>query len=41
MTSIKTKYSLDTFQSEACANIDSGFHILVSAPTGSGKNSNC
>jgi superfamily II RNA helicase len=37
MTSIKTKYSLDTFQSEACANIDSGFHILVSAPTGSGK----
>jgi len=37
MTSIKTKYELDTFQLEACENIDNGFNILVSAPTGSGK----
>jgi hypothetical protein len=36
MTSIKTKYELDTFQLEACENIDYGFNILVSAPTGSG-----
>lgn len=37
MTSIKKKYELDTFQLEACENIDNGFNILVSAPTGSGK----
>ncbi len=37
MTSIKTKYSLDNFQTEACDYIDSGFNVLVSAPTGSGK----
>ena len=37
MTSIKTKYELDIFQSEACEYIDNGFNVLVSAPTGSGK----
>ncbi len=37
MTSIKTKYELDAFQSQACEFIDNNFNVLVSAPTGSGK----
>jgi superfamily II RNA helicase len=36
-STIKKKYQLDTFQLEACDHMDNGFHILVSAPTGSGK----
>ena len=34
---LKSKYTLDTFQEEACDCIDKGIHVLVSAPTGSGK----
>ena len=34
---LKSKYSLDSFQLEACDCIDEGIHVLVSAPTGSGK----
>lgn len=34
---LKTKYTLDTFQLEACECIDKGINVLVSAPTGSGK----
>ncbi len=37
MQSVKQKYELDTFQLESCNWIDSGYNILVSAPTGSGK----
>jgi ATP-dependent RNA helicase HelY len=37
MATIKNKYSLDSFQLEACDYMDNGFHVLVSAPTGSGK----
>ena len=33
----KSKYQLDTFQTQACDFIDQGFNVLVSAPTGSGK----
>jgi superfamily II DNA/RNA helicase len=34
---LKSKYTLDSFQLEACDCIDKGIHVLVSAPTGSGK----
>lgn len=34
---LKTKYTLDSFQLEACNCIDNGINVLVSAPTGSGK----
>ena len=34
---LKSKYTLDTFQLEACDCIDKGINVLVSAPTGSGK----
>ncbi len=37
MSSIKSKYELDIFQTQACEHIDNGYHVLVSAPTGSGK----
>ncbi len=37
MDTIKKKYSLDSFQLEACDYMDNGFNVLVSAPTGSGK----
>jgi superfamily II RNA helicase len=37
MNTIKTKYTLDEFQQEACEYIDQNINILVSAPTGSGK----
>jgi superfamily II DNA/RNA helicase len=34
---LKSKYTLDAFQEEACECIDKGINVLVSAPTGSGK----
>lgn len=34
---LKSKYTLDSFQTEACDYIDLNINILVSAPTGSGK----
>jgi superfamily II RNA helicase len=34
---LKSKYTLDSFQVEACEYIDNNINILVSAPTGSGK----
>jgi len=34
---LKSKYTLDGFQLEACECIDKGINVLVSAPTGSGK----
>lgn len=37
MSKIKEKYKLDEFQQLACDYMDQGFHVLVSAPTGSGK----
>ncbi len=37
MSNTKSKYQLDTFQTQACDFMDQGFHVLVSAPTGSGK----
>ena len=37
MSTIKLRYNLDSFQKEACDNIDNGYNIVVSAPTGSGK----
>jgi superfamily II RNA helicase len=34
---LKSKYTLDSFQLEACDCIDNNINVLVSAPTGSGK----